>query len=143
MKFIVSMLVLSGLLFANSFKVGDNLSSFSCDNQFGKKVTVTSNTKKMIVAFSKEKGEIMKQFLDKNPDYLKTQNAIYIADVSSAPAFVTSMFMMPKFKSYTFEMGVITDESKAKQFPKQDDMISIISLEEGVVKNIEFKPTLP
>lgn len=143
MKYIVTMLFLSGLLFANAFKVGDNLSSFSCDNQFEKKMSVSPNTKKMIVAFSKEKGEAIKQFLDKNPDYLKTQNAIYIADVSSAPAFVTSMFMLPKFQSYAFEMGVIKDETQALQFPRKDDMISIISLENGVVKNIEFKPTLP
>ncbi len=143
MKYIVSILCLSGLLFASSFKVGDNLSSFSCDNQFEKKMTITSNTKKIIVAFSKEKGEVIKQFLDKNPDYLKTQNAIYIADVSSAPAFVTSMFMMPKFKSYSFEMGVIKDEVQAGQFPRKDDMISIISLEKGVINNIEFKQTLP
>lgn len=143
MKFIVSMLVLSGLLFASSFSVGDNLSSFSCENQFEKKMVVSPDTKKIIVAFSKEKGELVKQFLDKNPDYLKTQNAIYIADVSSAPAFVTSMFMMPKFKSYSFEMGVITDEAKALRFPRQDDMITVISLENYVVKNIEFKPTLP
>lgn len=143
MKFLVTILLASGLLFANPFKVGDNLSSFSCDNQFEKKMVVTSNTKKMIVAFSKEKGEVIKQFLDKNPDYLKAENAIYIADVSSAPAFVTSMFMLPKFKSYSFEMGVIKDEAKARQFPRKDDMISIISLENGTVKNIEFKQTLP
>lgn len=143
MKFLVSILLVSGLLFANQFKVGDNLSSFSCENQFEKKIAVAQSTKKMIVAFSKEKGEVIKQFLDKNPDYLKTQNALYIADVSSAPAFVTSMFMIPKFKSYSFEMGIIKDEAKATQFPKKDDMITVISLENGVIKNIEFKPTLP
>lgn len=143
MKFLVTILLASGLLFANQFKVGDNLSSFSCENQFEKKMAVAQSTKKMIVAFSKEKGEVIKQFLDKNPDYLKTQNALYIADVSSAPAFVTSMFMIPKFKSYSFEMGIIKDEAKAAQFPKKDDMITVISLENGVIKNIEFKPTLP
>ncbi|MEW6551111.1 MAG: hypothetical protein AB1389_03190 [Campylobacterota bacterium] len=143
MKFLVTILLASGLLFANQFKVGDNLSSFSCENQFEKKMAVAQSTKKMIVAFSKEKGEVIKQFLDKNPDYLKTQNALYIADVSSAPAFVTSMFMIPKFKSYSFEMGIIKDEAKATQFPKKDDMITVISLENGVIKNIEFKPTLP
>ena len=47
------------------------------------------------------------------------------------------------FQYYDFEMGVIKDETQALQFPRKDDMISIISLENGVVKNIEFKPTLP
>ncbi len=143
MKFLVSMLLLSGLLFANQFKVGDTLSNFSCENQFEKKMVVSQTTKKIIVAFSKEKGEVIKQFLDKNPNYLKDQNALYLADVSSAPAFVTSMFMIPKFKSYSFEMGVIKDEAKAGQFPKKDDMVTVISIENQVVKNIEFKPTLP
>ena len=106
-------------------------------------MVVTNDTKKIIVAFSKEKGEEIKGFLDNNPTYLKDENALYFADVSAAPSFVTSLFMVPKFKKYSYKMGLIKDEDVAATFPKQQEMLTIISLKDSVVTKIEFKKQLP
>lgn len=94
MKIIVALLLFLNIVFASQFEVGANLSNLVVKDQFDKALKVTNGTKKIFVAFSKEKGAEIKEFLSKNQNYLKENNAIYMADVSAAPAFVTNMFMV-------------------------------------------------
>ena len=143
MKILLSIFVLASFLFGAVIQSGENLSQLKWNDQFDKEIKVQKDTKKLIVVFSKEKGAKLKEFFDQNKDYLKYQNAFYLADVSAAPSLVTSMFMIPKFKDYSFSMGVIRDEDFAKKFPKKEGMITIINLEEFVVTSIEFKNILP
>jgi hypothetical protein len=131
------------MIFASVIDIKENLSSFKIADQFDKELTIKNSTKKLIVAFSKEKATQIKDFLYANPNYLESQNAIYISDVSSAPSFVTSMFMIPKFKDYPFSMGLIRDEDIAKRFPKKEGLITIIHLNDTVVTKIEYRKSLP
>jgi len=142
MKILLSCLLFVGVVFGATIKVEDNLSGLKIKDQFEKDLVVTNDTKKIIVAFSKEKGAEIKKHIDANPDYLKNENALYFADVSAAPSFVTSLFMMPKFKEYSYSMGIIMDEDVAAKFPQQEEMITIISLKDSVVTAIEFKKQL-
>ena len=143
MKALLSIVLAAGLAFGATIKVNENLATLKVNDQFDKPMAVTNDTKKIIVAFSKEKGEEIKAFLDANPNFLKDENALYFADVSAAPSFVTSIFMVPKFKKYSYKMGLIRDEDVAATFPKQEEMMTIISLKDSVVTNIEFKKQLP
>ena len=142
MKALLFTVLLAGLTFGATIKVTDNLASLKVKDQFDKPMVVTNDTKKIIIAFSKEKGAEVKKYLDNNPNYLKEQNALYFADVSAAPSFVTSLFMMPKFKDYPFSMGVIRDEDLAAKFPYQEEKLTIISLKDSVVTAVEFTTKL-
>lgn len=143
MKALLSIVLAAGLAFGATIKVSENLATLKVNDQFDKPMAVTNDTKKIIVAFSKEKGEEIKAYLDANPNFLKEQNALYLADVSAAPSFVTSLFMVPKFKKYSYSMGLIRDEDVAAKFPRQEEMMTVISLKDSVVTNIEFKKQLP
>ena len=142
MKILLPLFLLVNLMFASTFKVGDDMSSVKVTDQFDKVLQVNSDVKKVIVVFSKDKGNEIREFLDSNPNYLKENGAIYLADVSAAPGFVTNMFMVPKFKKYSYSMGLIRDEDIAKQFPTQEEMITIFDVDNSVIKNIEFKKSL-
>lgn len=144
MKFFVFLgLFLGTFLMAAPMDVGQNIASFSCKDQFGQKVAITSSTKKLIFVFSKEKGEVSKKYFDLNPNYLSSQKVLYFADISSAPSFVTSMFMIPKFQGYKFKIGLIEDEVQAALVPKKEDMITFIELDNLNITKIEYKQTLP
>lgn len=119
-------------------KTNDYLPFEHYKNQFDQDMIVDNNIKMLIVTFSKAKGEVIKEFLEVNKGFLKTKNAHYLADVSSVPSFVMSMFMKPKFKSYDYEMGLIYDEEKALSIPKKDDDITVIYLENKKVQKIDF-----
>jgi hypothetical protein len=142
MKLFIVVALLVSAVFGSQIKVSDDLKSIKIKDQFEKDMRVLNDTSRIIVAFSKEKGEEIKSFLDANPNYLSKNNMLYFADVSAAPSFVTSLFMIPKFKKYPFSMGIITDEDLAATFPKQEGMITVLHLKNAKVNKIEYIKSL-
>lgn len=143
MKILLPLFLMVNLMFASTIKVGDDLSSIKVTDQFDKVLQVNKEIKKLIVVFSKDKGNEIKEFLESNPNYLKENSAFYFADVSAAPGFVTNLFMVPKFKKYSYSMGLIRDEELAESFPKQnEETITIIELNENKVSSIKYKKSL-
>jgi len=124
--------------FANGLEIGQKFPFESFENQHGKELVVTNDTKKLIVAFTKKQGEIVKEFLVENKGYLKSNDAIYLTDVSSVPSFVMSMFMLPKFQEYEYEMGLIKDEAKAQVIPVNGEQLTIIELNDLTITAISF-----
>ena len=129
--------------FGAVLKVGDTLQTTQFKNQFDKDVAITKEAKKLILVFSKEKGDVVKTYLEKNPNYLSTIKGFYFADVSGAPSLVTKMFMKPKFQKYPFPMILLEDEKYKEIFPNKEEYITIITLDNLKIINIEFKGNLP
>jgi hypothetical protein len=124
--------------FASNLEIGQKFPFDSFENQHGKALVITNDTKKLIVAFTKKQGEVVKEFLAKNKAYLKDNDAVYLTDVSSVPSFVMSMFMLPKFKEYEYEMGLIKDEVKAQTIPVNGEQLTIIELNDFIITSISF-----
>lgn len=142
MKILVTLFLFLNLVFASQYEVGSDLSKLVVNDQFDKELNVSNEIKKVFVVFSKDLGAQIKEFLEKNPNYLKDNSAIYLADVSAAPSFVTNMFMVPKFKKYNYSMGLIRDEELAKQFPAKEEMITVINVENSKITTIEYIKSL-
>ncbi|XOB62201.1 hypothetical protein ACMC56_16660 [Campylobacterota bacterium DY0563] len=143
MKILISLFLFINLAFSSSLKLGDDLSSLKVEDQFEKVLEINKNIKKIIIVFSKDKGDKIKSFLETNPNYLKTNNALYFADVSAAPGFVTNLFMVPKFKKYNYSIGLIRDEKVAESFPKKDENnLTIIELKENKISSIKYEKNL-
>ena len=143
MKIIISIFLFINLAFGSTIKVGDDLSTLKVTDQFDKVLEINKNVKKIIIVFSKDKGDEIKKFLETNPNYLKENNALYFADVSAAPGFVTNLFMVPKFKKYNYSMGLIRDEKIALSFPKKDEEnLTIIELKENKISSIKYEKNL-
>jgi len=141
-KILFSIIFLGTLLLGESLKVGDTFPQTSFKNQFEQKVSVSKNIKQFIVVFSKDDGEKVKIFLEKNPTYLQTNKALYAADLSEAPSLVISMFMRPKFKKYPYSMILLEEKQQAEFFPKNENKITILTLENLQIKKIEYKSNL-
>jgi hypothetical protein len=142
MKNLILIILLSISIFAASVKTGDTLNLSGIQDQFEKDVKIDNNTKKIIFSFSRDNGKIVKEFFDANKDYLKNNNTLYIADMSEAPSFVLSWFMMPKFKKYDYSMGLVKDENKLNNIPRENKKITVITLENKKITNIEFVTNL-
>ena len=141
-RILFSIIFLGTLLLGESLKVGDTFPQTSFKNQFEQKVSVSKNIKQFIVVFSKDEGEKVKIFLEKNPTYLQTNKALYAADLSEAPSLVISMFMRPKFKKYPYSMILLEEKQQAEFFPKNENKITILTLENLQIKKIEYKSNL-
>lgn len=142
MKLLAALLIASLSLLADPLKKNEILKVTEFTDQFERPLIITKDTQKIIISFSKANGAAVKDFLYANRDYLAKNSAVYLADVSSVPGFVMSMFMLPKFEEYYFKMGLIEDEKKALYFPRKDDKLTIIHMTDLMVKEIEFRDNL-
>jgi len=141
--FICALLVLLPFgLFADMLKEGTTIQAPVIKDQFEKTVSIAPQTKQIIIAYTKSQGDVIKAFLEANPNYLSENNALYLMDATAVPSMVMSMFMMPKFKKYTYSIGLLDNEKDVAYFPKKEDRITVISLENLNVTAIDFKEKL-
>jgi len=141
--FICALLVLLPFgLFADTLKEGTTIQAPVIKDQFEKTVSIAPQTKQVIIAYTKSQGDVIKAFLEANPNYLSENNALYLMDATAVPSMVMSMFMMPKFKKYTYSIGLLDNEKDVAYFPKKEDRITVISLENLNVTAIDFKEKL-
>ena len=141
--FICALLVLLPFgLFADMLKEGTTIQAPVIKDQFEKTVSIAPQTKQVIIAYTKSQGDVIKAFLEANPNYLSENNALYLMDATAVPSMVMSMFMMPKFKKYTYSIGLLDNEKDVAYFPKKEDRITVISLENLNVTAIDFKEKL-
>jgi len=138
MKTIITSLLLSGILFADVLKVSDKFPFPDFSDQFEKKLAITPETKEIIISFSKKNGKAVKAFLASHKGYLKERQAVYLADMTSAPSLAMSLFMMPALKKYDFSVGLIEDDEIAERLPKVEGKSTVIKLEKLYIKSIKF-----
>lgn len=136
------MLLLPLGLFAQDIKEGSSMQTMVFNDQFEKNASITAQTKQIVIAFSKVQGESVKVFLEANPNYLATNNTLYLMDVTTVPSMVMSMFMLPKFKKYSYTVGLIENKKDLAYFPKKENLITVITLDNLNVTSIVFKEAL-
>lgn len=129
-------------LFADVLQENGIFPTLKLKDQFEKEVVINAQTKQIIIAFTKAQGETMKAFLETNPNYLNDNNALYMMDATEVPSVIMSMFMMPKFKKYGYSVGLVEDKQTAQTLPKQNDKLTVLSLDNLRITQIDFKEAL-
>jgi len=129
-------------LFADVLQENGIFPNVKLKDQFEKEVVINAQTKQIIIAFTKAQGETMKAFLETNPNYLSDNNALYMMDATEVPSVIMSMFMMPKFKKYGYSVGLVEDKQTAQTLPKQNDKLTVLSLDNLRITQIDFKESL-
>ncbi len=120
--------------------IGKSLADLTLNDQFEKKQTLKENTKKIIFAFSKDMAHACNDFfVTQSPSYLDENYTQFVADVSSAPSIVRSMFIMPGLKDFKHTVLILEDEKTALGFKTGIDAEKIIVayLEEGKITQIK------
>ncbi|MBE0495706.1 MAG: hypothetical protein IBX45_04800 [Campylobacterales bacterium] len=141
MKYVLAalLLLLPLGLFAEPLSVGAPFALPSVQDQFEKPLVATPQTRQIIVAYTKKHGDVMKKFIEANPDYLRQNDALYLMDATAVPGPIMSLFMLPKFKKYTYSIGLIEDEKDVTYFPKKENHLTVITLENLNVTAVDFK----
>lgn len=142
-KLIGSLLLCYGMLNAQ-INVGENLKSYSFEDQFEKVHTLTDDTKKVIFVFTKDNGHIMKEFMtNKNPDFLSSKGIDFIADISGMPSLIARFFAIPDMKDSKYPIILIKDEEIAKKYKTEQnkEFITVITLDKKKVTQIKYIKT--
>lgn len=126
---------------ASSLTIGNTLPTLTIKDQFEKEHIVDANTKTIIFSATKSEGVTIKEFLlAKDKDYLATTKTAYVADITGMPSLITKFVALPKMKDYPFSVLLVDDANKGL-FPIKEDMISVISLDNGKITDIKYVKT--
>ena len=137
-KSIFIILISITYLFSNSFNVDDKVYKFSLPNQFNRIIDIDKSIEIFIVSFEKGTSSIINNYLESKEDkFLERNHAVYIANISKMPTFVTKWFAIPKMKSYKYNILLIYSEID-KRFLHKDGNFTIYKLKNGVIKSVDY-----
>lgn len=139
MKILISILLLISTLVAE-IKLGEIFPKLTLEDQFSEKREVKQvGATTLLLSFEKDVSAEIKKYLEsKEKGFLEANNFMYISDISRMPSFITSMFAIPKMKKFSFKIALIYDEEEAESLSREEGKITVISLEDNVIKNILF-----
>jgi hypothetical protein len=103
---------------------------------------ITPATKLVLFAAGRKASTLVQTVLQDQPkDYLVQRHALYLADMSKMPGFVTRTFALPALREMPFSIGVSLDEAVLAGWPRQPDAVTLLELQQGVVKHIRYAAT--
>lgn len=121
--------------------VDKNIEQFKLYDQFDQPHNISSKTKKIIFAFSKDVGHNVNDFLEKeDKNYLSRHNTQFVIDLSAAPGMIRSLFIIPKLEKYTYPVLIIENEETANRYADETNKgkIMVVSLDNLKVTAIDF-----
>jgi hypothetical protein len=127
-----ALLVLAGGVQAEPLVVGASMPPIAVESQHGQAVSITPATRKLIFAADKAAGDLATSVLAPEPaGVLDRLNAVYLADISGMPAFVTRMFALPKMRELPFAVGLVRDAAVTADLPRQPGEVTVVDIDQG------------
>lgn len=144
-KFLAVLTLSISILTAAPLKVDSPLSileSFKYETPQGRQMKIPNKTKLVIVAFEKETGALVNEYLNtQNPFYLLKHNSIFIADINKMPAIVTNMFALPKLQKYKHLIYLHYSDKLQEVVPNKEQKITLLRVEDSKIKEISYIST--
>ena len=129
---------------APAIEIGKPFVSGTLKDQFDREGSVTPDTEKVIVVFTKATGHLVKEFLNKKPqNYLAEKHVVFIADVSGMPSMIFKYAALPDLQKHKYPIYLILEKENSKKFrnDKYKEYIMIVDLDDGMVEEVEFVTT--
>jgi len=115
------------------------LEPFTLNDQFGEEHKIDTLPKIVVCSFGKTSGQLISSYFQAQEENYLTKNSILLlADVSGVPSLLRKTIIFPKMKKNRFQILTITDKEFAKQFPKEEDKLTLLKLDNGVVSTLSF-----
>lgn len=134
-----AMALTSALAGAAPVQPGQPLPPLQLKNQHDQSWQVSSQTRLVIFAAGRKASNLVMEVLAPQPaGFLSARQAVYLADMSRMPGFVTRTFALPALREQKFEVGVSLEEQTLSGWPREDDAVTLIRLEGGRVVSHEY-----
>jgi hypothetical protein len=121
---------------------GQPLPALQIKDQHERDWRIAPDTRLVIFAAGRTASNLVLGVLAPQPKgFLVARHAVYLADMSKMPGDITRTFAMPSLREQNFEVGVALDEKTLAGWPRQDDAVTLIRLEQGRVVHHEYLTT--
>lgn len=119
--------------------VGQPLPTLAVKDQHDQVWQVPATAELLIYSASREASSRLQAILkQQGPDFLASRRAVYLANMSRMPAFITRTMALPSLRDEPFRLGVVMDDKLTADWPVKDDAVTLITLKEGKVTGIVF-----
>jgi len=124
---------------ASAVIVGQRLPELALKDQHGKPWQLAPSTRLVMFAASRKASNLTQDVLQALPkDQMTRRGAVYLADMSKMPGFITRTFALPTLQKLPYAIGVSLDEATLAKWPRQPDAVTLIELDQGLVKRISY-----
>jgi len=140
MKKTVFLLFTLHLALLAELTIGQNMPAINMLDQFDKEHNLSNTTQKVIFTCQKASSHVVKDFLAlQADDYLQQNHALYIADVSGMPSFI-SFFVLPMLTSNPYPILVIEEEDEALIYKDEKHLeeVMVVILKDQKVIDIVY-----
>lgn len=121
---------------------GQAMPSVSVQDQHDRPWRMAADTRLVLFAAGRKASNLAMEVLGQQPKgFLATRQALYLADMSRMPGFITRTFALPSLREQPFDVGVVLDEKLLADWPRQEDAVTLIRLESGRVVAVEYATT--
>ena len=118
---------------------GQHLPVLRLKDQHEKEWYVHADTRLVIFAAGRRASNLVLAVLGPQPrGFLTSRQAVYLADMSKMPGFITRTFALPALRDLNFDVGVVLDDKTLAGWPRQDDAVTLIRLDNGRVVQHEY-----
>jgi hypothetical protein len=122
--------------------VGDALQPFSLEDQHGEKHSVDSSTRLILYSRDMEGGDVVKQVLaEQAGDYLSARHAVYVADISRMPGFISKTIAIPRMRDRNYPTLLDIEGSVTARLPSQPARATLIRLDELRIVEVSYAGT--
>lgn len=124
---------------AGSIEPGQPLPTLALKDQHEQSWRIAPETRLVIFAAGRKASNLVMEVLAPQPEgFLSARRAVYLADMSRMPGFITRNFALPALREQKFLVGVSLDEALLSDWPRQDGAVTLIRLEQGRVVSHEY-----
>lgn len=133
---------LSATALASPVQSGQPLPALQLKDQHDQDWRIAADTKLVVFAAGRKASNLALAVLAPQPKgFLAARHAVYLADMSKMPGFITRTFALPSLRQQKFEVGVSLDEKTLADWPRQEDAVTLIRLDGGRVVSHEYATT--
>jgi len=125
-------------LFAQMLTVGDRITPRILEDQFEQKHQVGSE-KIWVLTWDKLTTRTANDYFEKEPSLLNSGKVAMIADFSTIPSGILSLFVMPRMQGYrNHSMLLSFDQQFNLTLPYKEGHLTILHLDKTEIKKIEY-----
>ncbi|ABZ75108.1 conserved hypothetical protein [Shewanella halifaxensis HAW-EB4] len=137
--------VLSSLLatsvWANTYQVGDQITDIKLQDQNEAQYQVDSSTTRVLFSRSMDGGTVIQEALEAEPELVKDNSLVYVADISGMPSLIARFVALPQFKKFPYRVALDNEGEQTKPLPAQKDQATLVELNNNQITKIAFYET--
>lgn len=121
------------------FSVGDSVDFADLENQHGEPFKNNTAMTLLLYVNGMDAKEIVRESLEKiNLQCMDDGQLVYVADISGMPSIISKLVAVPRMRDYPYPIWLDYDGASSEQLPAKDNMVSVISVEQQKITNIQF-----